>query len=343
MSRPGRRSGAAAAGSAHQARAGDLRQREGADQRGQQQDGEELERPHPGPEDRGGHGLGVAVRRLQRALADERDEHHGEQDGDRHGEHRGEQPLPPRAGDVAVRADRRAREHQREEHEHDDRADVDEHLDQGHQLGAEDHVAAGDGAEAHDQPEGGVDDVAGRHGEDGAHRRDEADDGEDDVAGGHDSASPSVARLWAPAPAPPTWPFARSAARVARGARRRGAARSRRPPRQARPTRRRAPAAAAPSASTGRGAPSRGAGRGCRSRRTRTRGSSAARRRGIPRCRCCSTCTARSRWRTGRARCAVARGRPRWSPAASPCASRCRCTSRGTRARRACTTCSSPR
>ena len=51
----------------------------------------------------------------------------------------------------------------------------------------------------------------------------------------------------------------------------------------------------------------------------------------------------RSRWRSGRGRCAGARARPGWSPGSSPCGSRCRCTSRGTRARRACTTCSSPR
>jgi hypothetical protein len=135
--------------------------------------------------------LGVAVLRLHRPLPDQWHEGDDEQDGDRDGQRSAQQALPPRGGDLAVGADGRAGQHEGEKDEDDDRADVDEDLDQGHELGAEDDVAPGDGAEADDQPERRVDDVARGHGEDRADRRDHPDDGEDDVAGGHDS-SPSV-------------------------------------------------------------------------------------------------------------------------------------------------------
>ncbi len=66
-----------------------------------------------------------------------------------------------------------------------------------------------------------------------------------------------------------------------------------------------------------------------------------ARRTGTPRRRCRSTCTARSRCRSGRARSRCGDGRPHDAAAAAPCGPRCRCTSRGTAARTACTPCSS--
>ena len=69
---------------------------------------------------------------------------------------------------AALRPDRRAGQHQGEQHEDDDRADVDQQLHQGHQLGPEHQVAAGERAERHDQPQGGVHELAGGHGEDGA-------------------------------------------------------------------------------------------------------------------------------------------------------------------------------
>ena len=93
-------------------------------------------------------------------------------------QHRAEQqrrPAPPSSGraEGAPRADGvrevgpdgRPGEHQREEHEHDDRADVDEHEHQGDQLGAEHEQRPGDPEQRDDQPQRGVHDVPGRHGE----------------------------------------------------------------------------------------------------------------------------------------------------------------------------------
>ena len=79
------------------------------------------------------------VLRLEGALADQRDEADRQQHRHRDGQHGGERGAATTGSRVlAVGSDRGAGEHQREEHEHDDGADVDEHQDQGDQLGTED-------------------------------------------------------------------------------------------------------------------------------------------------------------------------------------------------------------
>ena len=208
--------------------------------------------------------------------------------------------APVGAGQVGQRADRRPGEHQREQQQHDDRADVDQHLHPGDELGGEQQVAAGDRAEGDDQPQRRV----------------------HEVPGGHDQQ-----RRRRPRPAPSSTKQHLDDGHVARRSGRSRAGRCRPRGRCLGDFARRRPP-------SGRGACGSSAGgggtvaihspqpvllvqsgRGCRTRRTRTPATRTARRTGRPRCRCRSTCRARSRSRTGRARCGCARGRPA-SPAA---------------------------
>ena len=75
-------------------------------------------------------------------------------------------PRPGRCGEVGT--DGGAGQHEGEEDEDDDRADVDEDEDEGDELGPEDEQRPGDPEEGDDEPQGRVDDVAGRDGEEAA-------------------------------------------------------------------------------------------------------------------------------------------------------------------------------
>ena len=141
----------------------------------------------------------------------------------------------------------RAGEHQREQHEHDDRADVDQQLHQRHHLGTEQQVHPGEPAERDDQPQRGVHHPRARHGQRAGRGRQQGAGAEDDVERGHAPASgPGSGRR-------------SGAGRDAAGRPRRRAAggwRPRSPWRRGRPGRARA--AEAPSTSTRAAAPARG-------------------------------------------------------------------------------------
>ncbi|GGB74594.1 hypothetical protein GCM10011314_12570 [Knoellia flava] len=77
----------------------------------------------------------------------------------------------------AVRADRGAGEHEREEDEHDDRTDVDEDEHEGDELVPEDEQAPRDAEERDDEPERGVHHLPGRH------REQAGDDGQGSARG----------------------------------------------------------------------------------------------------------------------------------------------------------------
>ena len=115
--------------------------------------------------------------RLDDGPADEPDDRQRDDDGDRH--------LPvERRREVRVPG---LGEHDREEDEDADRAEVDEHLRGGHDRRAEQRVHAGEGPEADHHRHGGMDDVAQRDdGESGSHDADgeqEEEDAGDDVQG----------------------------------------------------------------------------------------------------------------------------------------------------------------
>src|SRR5690606_11334689 len=76
-------------------------------------------------------------------------------------------------------------EHERDDDEHDDGADVDEHLDEGDELGTEDEMAAGETEPRDDEPERGVHHVARGDGERGGGRGDQAGGGEGEVQSRH--------------------------------------------------------------------------------------------------------------------------------------------------------------
>jgi hypothetical protein len=59
--------------------------------------------------------------------------------------------MPVLADEPLVAADRRLGQHDAEEDQHDDRADVDQHLHPGDELRGEDEVAAGSAAQRDDR------------------------------------------------------------------------------------------------------------------------------------------------------------------------------------------------
>ena len=75
-------------------------------------------------------------------------------------------------------------QHEAEQEQHDDRADVDDHLDDAQELGLEKDVLGGHPGQHDDQSQGGVDDVLHRDDADGRHRHRDGDDPEGDVLGG---------------------------------------------------------------------------------------------------------------------------------------------------------------
>lgn len=91
-----------------------------------------LEGPDPRAEDGLRH-LGRGRRRgveVDARSGEEREQQRCEQRRRRGAEEGAGQALPPRGVDLGVGADRRAGQHEREEDEHDDGADVDERLDE---------------------------------------------------------------------------------------------------------------------------------------------------------------------------------------------------------------------
>ena len=78
---------------------------------------------------------------------------------------------------------RRPGEHDAEQEQHDDGADVDEHLGDGDELRGQQDELAGHAGEHDDQPQGGVHDVLGGDDADGADDHDGGDDVERDVLG----------------------------------------------------------------------------------------------------------------------------------------------------------------
>ena len=63
--------------------------------------------------------------------------------------------------------------------------DIDEQLHEGHQLGAQDQVATGQGAEGDDEPERGVHELVGGDRENRARCRDQSNSTEEDVQACH--------------------------------------------------------------------------------------------------------------------------------------------------------------
>ena len=135
--------------------------------------------------DRRGVERRVALAHLDVAEAvDERVAHDTEQqEGD---EHRHQMAL---FADGVVDAEFGPREHDAEEEQHDDGADVDEHLRDADELGAEQQELRRDPGEHDHEVERGVDDVLGRH---HAHRGDDhqrGDHAERDVLRDHHVAA----------------------------------------------------------------------------------------------------------------------------------------------------------
>ena len=195
---------------------------EGADERDEEQHREQLEGPDPGAEDRLGH-LRRGRRRgveVGRRTGEEREQERGEQCGRRGAEEGAGEPLPPRRVDLGVGTDRRAGQHEREEDEHDDGADVDEQLDEADELLPEDEVGAGERTERDEQPQRGVDDLLRRHRQQRRQRRHGTDRDEDDVAGRHSLPSSSVdtvGRTCVESPCAAAWSAARSASAPSAG------------------------------------------------------------------------------------------------------------------------------
>src|SRR3954462_6317903 len=119
-------------------------------------------------------------------------------------------------------ADRSPRQHRAEQHEYDDRPDVDQHLHPGDELRGQHEVAARERAEAHHQPERGMDDVARGHDQHGRTQADDAEQPEDGVGQRHAgcpssgalAASPSAACAVRGGTLRATLPSARAPARV---------------------------------------------------------------------------------------------------------------------------------
>src|SRR6266545_4605621 len=148
---------------------------DGADQGGQQQHADRLEGQHVVAEDRGaergGGGRGpVGDARLAEGAGEE----HGQ-----HGEHAGtdHEGADPRAQGVVEHppADRRPGQHDAEQDQHHDRADVDDDLHEGHERGRQQQV------------EGGVHDVAAGHHQHAGQPADRGQDQERDLLASHDS------------------------------------------------------------------------------------------------------------------------------------------------------------
>ena len=74
--------------------------------------------------------------------------------------------------------------HAGEDDEHDDRADVDEHVHQRDELGAEDEVAAGQAEEGDDEPERGVHHLSAGHRQRAGGHGERAGGGEGDLVAG---------------------------------------------------------------------------------------------------------------------------------------------------------------
>ena len=296
-------------------------------QRGEQQHREQLERQRASRRRRPARAAGPGPgsdrvsrrRRRRRGRACRRPEPRPRQPG-----HGGHEPAAGRSVEVRPHADRRPGQHEGEEHEDDDSADVDEQLDQGDDLRAQRR-----GTRRRARP---------------ARRR----------ATGRRAPRAGSSR---PAPRPrPT--AARTPRRPPRLTSRRLA-----PGRAGRGRRRPAAGAGrlACDASFGSGAPASGAGGGgTPSAQPASRSFSCSRSRmssseysnsgtpeqGVERADLDADPAVHAQRevdaRSGRGRCAGVHGHPR-RRAASPCGSRCRCTSRDTPARRACRRCSSPR
>ena len=173
----------------------EARHREGADERDEEQHREQLEGPDPGAEDRLGH-----LRAWSSSGCRGRPSHRRRGAAAATPAAPSSRPRAPRrrsAASAACRSRRgdrsgRGSSIRREEHEHDDGADVDEQLDQADELLAEHEVDAGQRAERDEQPQGGVDDVLRRHRQQGRECGDGTDSDEDDVAGGHSRSCSSV-------------------------------------------------------------------------------------------------------------------------------------------------------
>src|SRR5207302_6771351 len=161
---------------------------DGADQGGEQQDGDHLEGDQVGAEHRVGHvggalhtsdvHVGVAVGVGQ----------HGDHEPDEEERGHRRQPLLV-VVEVDVPPDRRTREHGAEQEEDDDGADVDDDLDHEDELlGQEQILGAGAGQNDH-QIQHRPHDVLGRDDLPGRDDHDGGQDAEDDVLGDHGTAN----------------------------------------------------------------------------------------------------------------------------------------------------------
>jgi hypothetical protein len=86
---------------------------------------------------------------------------------------------------AGVVADGRPGEHDAEQQEHDDGADVDEHLDPGHELGRQEDVQRRGAGQDDGEEQRGAYDVGGGHQAERGRDHDDGEDAEDDVLGDH--------------------------------------------------------------------------------------------------------------------------------------------------------------
>src|SRR5438270_2552866 len=161
---------------------------DGAHEGGKKQHGHDFERDQIRPE----HGVGHVGRALHAGDADlvvaEGIGEHGDHDTEEKEAGQGGQP-PLVVVEGCVAPDRSPGEHGAEQEQHDDGADVDDHLDDEDELGGEEQVL-GAGARQHDdQVEHGPHHVLGGHDLPRREDHDGGQDAEDDVLGNHGTAN----------------------------------------------------------------------------------------------------------------------------------------------------------
>ena len=110
-------------------------------------------RSRPAVDDDGVLDTGQLVDAVEHGPGEHAEQQHGDRDAER----------PRRVVDVAVAADLGPRQHDAEQEQHHHRADVDEHLRDGHELGRGEDVLRRDTGEHEHQPQRGVNDVVRGH------------------------------------------------------------------------------------------------------------------------------------------------------------------------------------
>src|SRR4051812_47837526 len=165
-------------------------QDDGADEGGEQHDRGDLEGDQVGAEDRVAHLLG-GLPELGGGLADDLDAGapplvpqgpaHGEQE--QQADDAADDLLGGAVVEVVAGAELGPGQHDAEQEQHDDGADVDEHLADGHELGGQQDVLGGHAGEHDDQVEGGVHDVLGGDDAQGGADHHQGEDPEGEVHG----------------------------------------------------------------------------------------------------------------------------------------------------------------